>query len=325
MTSTRLRISYCINVACITLCSYPSSILSFSPLEIFHSRLYLSSLWFLILLIQFLTIFLHNWVYLTLISHISPLFSLMFALYWISICLGTLHRSLAAHYTLWARMARYDWRTPNGTCALGPFRYIQPGTHVFFFVASIKEVCKQLLDVHYSTLLSIINVIDGLTSFHALDLHDAIYCAAQAMAITHSMIELGCSKLQTKEFLLRMCALHELSERQRQDLLAHLMSRWVTDTSIYKERQRNTTHLTLKLLIVLSGQIVITRFLVITVPFSIDHCNYFLFLLFPFIFLLFPFSFFISPCMNGADYTEPAIVHFIQTRRGKTKNKDKNE
>lgn len=49
----------------------------------------------------------------------------------------------------------------------------------------------------------------------------------QVMAITHSMIELGCSKSQTRDFLQRMCVLHELSERQRQDLLIHLMSRWM--------------------------------------------------------------------------------------------------
>ena len=159
----------------------------------------------------------------------------------------------------------------------------------------------------YSTLLCILNVIDEYVSFHAIDLHDAIYCTAQAMAITHSMIELGCSKLQTKEFLHRMCALHELSERQRQDLLVHLMSRWVTLTSIYRERQRNTTPVTLKLLIVLSGQIVITRFLVITVPFGIDHWNNFLFL-FSSCFFLVSTSFFL---LSSSSYL-PSPFSFLR-------------
>ena len=47
----------------------------------------------------------------------------------------------------------------------------------------------------------------------------------QVMAITHSMMELGCSKSNTRDFLHGMCSLHELSERQRQDLLTHLLSR----------------------------------------------------------------------------------------------------
>jgi hypothetical protein len=53
--------------------------------------------------------------------------------------------------------------------------------------------------------------------------HSVVF--SQVMAITHSMIELGCSKSQTREFLYRMCVVHQLSERQRQQLLSHLLSR----------------------------------------------------------------------------------------------------
>lgn len=38
------------------------------------------------------------------------------------------------------------------------------------------------------------------------------------------MMELGCTKVQTREFLYRMCVIHQLEESQRQDLLAHLHS-----------------------------------------------------------------------------------------------------
>jgi len=39
------------------------------------------------------------------------------------------------------------------------------------------------------------------------------------------MLELGCSKVQTREFLYRMCVIHQLSESQRHLLLGHLISR----------------------------------------------------------------------------------------------------
>ena len=52
--------------------------------------------------------------------------------------------------------------------------------------------------------------------------HNVIF--SQVMAITHSMIELGCTKSKTREFLYRMCVIHQLGERQRQELLSHLCS-----------------------------------------------------------------------------------------------------
>jgi len=52
--------------------------------------------------------------------------------------------------------------------------------------------------------------------------HNVIF--SQVMAITHSMIELGCTKTKTREFLYRMCVIHQLGERQRQELLSHLCS-----------------------------------------------------------------------------------------------------
>lgn len=47
--------------------------------------------------------------------------------------------------------------------------------------------------------------------------HDVIF--SQVLAITHSMLELGCSSERSREFLYRMCAIHQLSESQRQQLL----------------------------------------------------------------------------------------------------------
>lgn len=51
--------------------------------------------------------------------------------------------------------------------------------------------------------------------------HDIIF--SQVMAIAHSMIELGCAKSSAREFVYRMCVIHQLSERQRQQLLSHLI------------------------------------------------------------------------------------------------------
>lgn len=53
--------------------------------------------------------------------------------------------------------------------------------------------------------------------------HDVLF--SQVMAVIHSMMELGCSKQQCREFLYRMCVIHELSERQRQQLLSHVLRR----------------------------------------------------------------------------------------------------
>eukprot|EP01036_Dinobryon_divergens_P024350 gene24351-32792_t len=43
------------------------------------------------------------------------------------------------------------------------------------------------------------------------------------MAIIHSMMELGCPQKQTREFLYRMCVIHQLSESQRLQLLEHTL------------------------------------------------------------------------------------------------------
>ena len=51
--------------------------------------------------------------------------------------------------------------------------------------------------------------------------HDVVF--SQVMAITHSMMELGCSQQQTREFLYRMCVVHQLTEAQRQQLLQHIL------------------------------------------------------------------------------------------------------
>ncbi|KAJ1432478.1 hypothetical protein B484DRAFT_29126 [Ochromonadaceae sp. CCMP2298] len=50
--------------------------------------------------------------------------------------------------------------------------------------------------------------------------HEVLF--SQVMAITHSMLELGCSQEQTREFLYRMCVIHQLSESMRQHLLKHV-------------------------------------------------------------------------------------------------------
>jgi hypothetical protein len=50
--------------------------------------------------------------------------------------------------------------------------------------------------------------------------HEVIF--SQVMAITHSMLELGCSARQSREFLYRMCVIHQLSEAMRQSLLRHV-------------------------------------------------------------------------------------------------------
>ena len=50
--------------------------------------------------------------------------------------------------------------------------------------------------------------------------HDVVF--SQVMAIIHSMMELGCSQQQAREFLYRMCVVHQLSELQRQQLLQHI-------------------------------------------------------------------------------------------------------
>ena len=51
--------------------------------------------------------------------------------------------------------------------------------------------------------------------------HDVIF--SQVMAITHSMVELGCSPTLSREFLYRMCVIHQLGEAQRQQLLTHVL------------------------------------------------------------------------------------------------------
>ena len=59
-----------------------------------------------------------------------------------------------------------------------------------------------------------------------------ITACRQVMAIIHSMMELGCSQKQTREFLYRMCVIHQLSESQRLQLLEHtLRGQWPDLTS----------------------------------------------------------------------------------------------
>jgi len=48
---------------------------------------------------------------------------------------------------------------------------------------------------------------------------------SQVMAVEHSMLELGCTQELVREFVYRMCVIHQLSECQRQTLLMHLQSR----------------------------------------------------------------------------------------------------
>lgn len=50
--------------------------------------------------------------------------------------------------------------------------------------------------------------------------HEVIF--SQVMAIIHSMLELGCPKSQCREFLYRMCVIHQLNESHRQQLLVHI-------------------------------------------------------------------------------------------------------
>ncbi len=54
-------------------------------------------------------------------------------------------------------------------------------------------------------------------------IHNIIF--SQVMAIAHSMLELGCSKPMIREFVYRMCVIHQLSEAQRQQMLVHLSTR----------------------------------------------------------------------------------------------------
>jgi len=58
--------------------------------------------------------------------------------------------------------------------------------------------------------------------------HEVIF--SQVMAITHSMLELGCSARQSREFLYRMCVIHQLSEAMRQSLLKHVTAAAATST-----------------------------------------------------------------------------------------------
>ena len=60
--------------------------------------------------------------------------------------------------------------------------------------------------------------------------HEVIF--SQVMAIIHSMLELGCPKSQCREFLYRMCVIHQLNESHRQQLLAH----------VFRSHPVNTVH-----------------------------------------------------------------------------------
>ena len=50
--------------------------------------------------------------------------------------------------------------------------------------------------------------------------HEVIF--SQVMAVTHSMMEMGCSAEQSREFLYRMCVIHQLNESMRHSLLKHV-------------------------------------------------------------------------------------------------------
>ena len=53
--------------------------------------------------------------------------------------------------------------------------------------------------------------------------HDVL--TSQVMAVEHSMLELGCDQKLVREFVYRMCAIHQLGESQRHMLLNHLQTR----------------------------------------------------------------------------------------------------
>lgn len=50
--------------------------------------------------------------------------------------------------------------------------------------------------------------------------HEVVF--SQVMAITHSMMEFCCPVIDVREFLYRVCTLHQLGEGHRQQLWAHL-------------------------------------------------------------------------------------------------------
>ena len=50
--------------------------------------------------------------------------------------------------------------------------------------------------------------------------HEVVF--SQVMAITHSMMEFGCPVHDVREFLYRVCTVHQLGEAHRQQLWAHL-------------------------------------------------------------------------------------------------------
>lgn len=54
---------------------------------------------------------------------------------------------------------------------------------------------------------------------------------SQVMAVEHSMLELGCTHELVREFVYRMCVIHQLTESQRQLLLLHLQSRSETENT----------------------------------------------------------------------------------------------
>jgi hypothetical protein len=50
--------------------------------------------------------------------------------------------------------------------------------------------------------------------------HEVVF--SQVMAISHSMVELGCGKDNVRKFVYKMCVSHQLSEAQRHEILDHL-------------------------------------------------------------------------------------------------------
>jgi hypothetical protein len=58
---------------------------------------------------------------------------------------------------------------------------------------------------------------------------------SQVMAVEHSMLELGCGHGLVREFIYRMCVLHQLSENQKHTLVLHLQSQ----SKVEKEKMGN--------------------------------------------------------------------------------------
>jgi len=90
----------------------------------------------------------------------------------------------------------------------------------FWEQALWQLIVEQLQTIPYDKVWHDMERVDMTIAVRRV--HNVIF--SQVMAITHSMIELGCTKTKTREFLYRMCVIHQLGESQRQELLTHLCS-----------------------------------------------------------------------------------------------------